>query len=219
VRRRQPPLTTAAIVLPLLLTVIAAGCKSDGRTLREPATDQTQSVYTPSTTTTIAGQTTPTALATTTPTLPFTLNLPWLNGATIDTRFTCNGIDAQPRFGWLGAPAGAAEMALVVSDVNAGNFVHWIITGLDPADSLLDENEVPIGAIEGENGFNTAAKPDIGWRGPCPPAGVPHTYRFTLYALDQQVELPTGSPAADLLAVIEASAIGVTQVDGIYQTP
>ncbi len=202
------------------LAVIPAACKSDGRTLREPGPDQTQSVYTPSTTSTVVDQLLPgNAVIDTNPPLTFALNLPWANGGTIDPRYSCHGLDAQPSFSWLGAPAEAVEMALVVSDVDAGNFVHWIIAGLDPKDPLVNENSVPISAIEGLNGFSTASDPVVGWRGPCPPAGAAHTYRFTLYALDQQIELPTGSAAADLLAVIESSAISTVTVDGRFETP
>ena len=53
----------------------------------------------------------------------------------------------------------------------------------------IGEGDVPVGAIEGQNGFSTATVPSIGWSGPCPPAGTTHHYRFTLYAL------PTRAPA------------------------
>jgi hypothetical protein len=153
------------------------------------------------------------------PALAFSLSLPWVDGGEIDARFTCNGADVQPQVGWLGAPADAVEMALVVTDTDASNFVHWIVAGLEPTDPLIPENSVPLGAIEGLNGFSTPSAPVTGWRGPCPPAGTPHHYRFTLYALDQQVELPTGSAAADLQAIIDASAIAAAQVTGVYTTP
>lgn len=213
--------TRVSVIMVVVFGVAAFGaCSSDGRYLREPRPDQTQSVYTPSTTTTIVGQVVPEIPAIeTTPQLAFVLVMPWLNDGVIDARYTCTGGEVQPQFSWYGAPAGTVEMALVVSDVDASNFVHWIIAGLDPNDPLVAENEVPLGAIEGQNGFSTAAQTDVGWRGPCPPAGSSHTYRATLYALDQQVELPTGSPAADLLAVIEGSALQAAQVDGVYPTP
>ncbi len=217
---RTSTLTAIAGVAFASITLIA--CASDGRTLRDPTPDQTQSVYTPSTTTTVVGQLP--ALDTLAPAqnsapVFFTVQLPWQNGGGIDVRYTCFGEDVQPQIGWIGVPAGTVEVALVVSDVDANNFVHWVIAGLDPANPLVAENSVPLGAIEGQNGFSTAAVPDIGWRGPCPPAGASHIYRFTLYALSQQVELPTGSAAADLIALIEGSAIAVSQVDGVYPPP
>lgn len=204
----------------MLVTVGLVACNSDGRTLRPADPTQTQSVYTPTTTTvpaTIAGDAV--SPATDAPALAFMLQMPFADAGAIDTRFSCNGANVHPQVSWLGAPAAAVEMALVVTDIDAGDFVHWIIAGLDPFNPQIGEGDVPVGAIEGQNGFSTAAKPSIGWSGPCPPAGTSHHYRFTLYALDQQVELPTGSPAADLQTVIDASAIGAAQVTGVYATP
>lgn len=202
-----------------------AACKHDGRTLRPADPSQTASVYTPSTTTSTTaapgGQVSPAIsdLSTDNPELKFVLTLPWADGGTIDPRYTCAGADVHPSFAWLGAPAGAVEMALVVTDTDANDFVHWIIAGLDPTNSAVAENVVPAGAIEAQNGFSTASVPDIGWRGPCPPAGTTHHYRFTLYALSQQVELPTGSSAESLLTVIDGSSIEAAQVTGVYSTP
>jgi Raf kinase inhibitor-like YbhB/YbcL family protein len=207
----------------VLTAAVLAGCNSDGRTLRPADPTQNQSVYTPTTTTTLVPDTDTVADAVSPATdaaaLTFVLNLPWLDGGQINARYTCNGADVQPQISWLGAPANAVEMALVATDTDSGDFVHWIVAGLDPHDPLIGENATPVGAIEGQNGFSTAATPVIGWRGPCPPAGTPHHYRFTLYALDQQVELPTGSSAADLQSVIDASSIAAAQTTGVYATP
>jgi Raf kinase inhibitor-like YbhB/YbcL family protein len=212
--------------------ILAAGlaaCNSDGRTLRPAKPTQTQSVYTPTTTTVppttvtsidnskIGTLGTSTTLASAT--IPFTLQLPFTEGGAIDSRFTCNGTDVHPQIAWLGTPINTVEMALVVTDADANDFVHWIIAGLDPNDPLLGEGDVPVGAIEGENGFSTAAAPAVGWRGPCPPAGTTHHYWFTLYALSQQVELPTGSSSEDLLAVITNSSIDAAEVTGLYTAP
>ncbi len=208
-----------------MLTVAGlAACNSDGRTLRPGDPSQNQSVYTPTTTTVVgdAFDTLNGATGVTTITvapLAFALSLPWADGGEIDIRFTCNGADVQPQVGWLGAPAAAVEMALVVTDTDANDFVHWIITGLDPLDPLVPENSLPLGAVQGLNGFSTSAAPVAGWRGPCPPAGTTHHYRFTLYALDQQVELPDGSAAADLLAVIDAASIAAAQSTATYTSP
>ena len=213
-----------------ILAAALAACKSDGRTLRPAKPTQTQSVYTPTTTTVpptavtsidnskIGALSTTTTVASAT-TIPFTLQLPFADGGTIDPRFTCNGSDVHPQIAWLGTPASAVEMALVVTDADADDFVHWIIAGLDPNNPLLGEGDVPVGAIEGENSFSTASVPVVGWRGPCPPAGTTHHYWFTLYALSQQVELPTGSSSEDLLSVITNSSIDIAEVTGVYTAP
>jgi Raf kinase inhibitor-like YbhB/YbcL family protein len=217
VPRARAILSTAATLGAATLVLVA--CNDDGRTLRPAKPSQTQSVYTPTTTTTIAPQSTLALDAADGESLAFVLSLPWVNNGSIDPRYTCAGDDVQPQVSWFGAPAEAVEMALVVTDPDADNFVHWVIAGLDPQNTFIAENNVPIGAIEGANDFSTASTPDIGWRGPCPPAGAPHHYVFTLYALDQQVELPTGSPASEMQAVIDGAAIEAAQLTGVYETP
>jgi phosphatidylethanolamine-binding protein (PEBP) family uncharacterized protein len=46
-------------------------------------------------------------------------------GATIPTRYTCDGDDDSPELSWSGVPSGAKEFALVVDDPKAGHYVHW----------------------------------------------------------------------------------------------
>ena len=72
---------------------------------------------------------------------------------------------------------------------------------------------MPLGAVQATNSFGT-----VGWSGPCPPEGEPaHTYRVTMYALNQQVELADGTPADELLDFIEQVAIASTDVTATYQ--
>ena len=55
------------------------------------------------------------------------------------------------------------------------------------------------------------------WNGPCPPDGSSHTYRFMLYALNQQVdEVTEDTPVDDLLEVIAAFTLGSTAITGTY---
>ena len=227
---RVSRLVVAALAGPLLLISVVS-CKSDGRTLRPALPSQVGSVFTPTTTTTIVADP---ALPQTSGNLPdfgpdfgeedtpaaaFTLQMPWADGGLIAPRYTCNGENQSPGFTWAGTPPGTLEMALVVTDNDAAEFVHWVIAGLDPATPVVYEGVVPVAAIEGANDFSTTAVPDIGWAGPCPPSGSTHHYRFTLYALDQQIELPTGSRVADLIAVIEAASVQAAQTTGIYSSP
>ena len=70
-----------------------------------------------------------------------------------------------------------------------------------------------MGAVVGANSFGVSD-----WSGPCPPVGDgPHNYRLTMYALNQQVVLADGVPAAELLDFIEAVSIGTTDVTATYE--
>src|SRR6266536_4528538 len=73
------------------------------------------------------------------------------SGGAIPARFSCDGAKARPALRFGGAPAGAAELALVVVDPDAGGFVHWTAYGLPPGTRALASTGLPAGALEGEN--------------------------------------------------------------------
>jgi Raf kinase inhibitor-like YbhB/YbcL family protein len=139
----------------------------------------------------------------------FRVFAPWAEEGPIDIRNTCDGDNASPAISWSDVPDQAVELAVSYVDESALSngrpFVHWVIAGLDPASGRLDEATVPAGALQALNFFG-----DVGYGGPCPPIGETHTYRLTLYALDQQVEVADGTPAAEFLDTLDALAIGST---------
>ena len=101
-------------------------------------------------------------------------------------------------------------MALVVRDRNAGDFVHWIVTGIDPFVQGVGEGGLPENAVEGQNSTGSA-----GWIGPCPPAGTGvHNYEFELLALVDPVDLPLDTPAEEAAATLEAAAAERAVVTG-----
>jgi hypothetical protein len=82
-------------------------------------------------------------------------------------------------------------------DAPPGTYVHRVVVGLDPASTELAEGAVPSGAGQVRNSAVTAA-----YTGPCPPAGPPHHYRFTIYALQGHPEVGSAfSPEATIQAI------------------
>jgi Raf kinase inhibitor-like YbhB/YbcL family protein len=186
----------AALFLGALVTV--AACSNDGRTLREPSPNQTASIIT-------------TTLPPTTQAPAFVLTGPWSNGSSIPTAYTCKGADVAPALTWTGVPEGTVELALVVTDPDAGDFVHWIVSGIDPTATALDGTALPAGAVEAENSSGTT-----GWVGPCPPEGTSHRYLFTLYALSESALLDPGTKPADALAIIRGNAPSSAEYTGTF---
>jgi Raf kinase inhibitor-like YbhB/YbcL family protein len=135
------------------------------------------------------------------------------DGGAIPGRFTCDGEDVSPDLTWAGAPEGTQALALVVTDPDARDFVHWLVYDVDgsPSGGLpLGVSSSPDAPAQGTNSFGK-----LGYGGPCPPSGT-HRYRFTLYALDQALEL-TGAPRIDdLRAVMHGHVIGETTLTGSY---
>jgi phosphatidylethanolamine-binding protein (PEBP) family uncharacterized protein len=101
---------------------------------------------------------------------------------------------------------------LVVLDETANDFVHWLVIGLPPEAGSLGGPEPALVGTEAENSAG-----ELGWAGPCPPDPRVHTYRFSLYTLDEAITLPTDSAPADIIAAIDAAATGVVSFTGTYQ--
>ena len=66
---------------------------------------------------------------------------------------------------------------------------------------------VPEGAVQSLNRVNK-----VGYAAPCPKAGEPHTYLFTVYALSQQLEVTDGVDGETMLASLEAGSLGITSI-------
>ena len=152
------------------------------------------------------------AAATTLPIQPFALVAPWQFGAEIPPLNTCDGDDISPALSWTGVPDNTVELALVVTDDDAGGFFHWVLTSFDPALGSMLEGQAPQGALQWPNSFGARA-----WTGPCPPPGTSHTYRFVLHALNQRIdEVAADTPVDELLDVINAFSQETTTIMGTY---
>jgi Raf kinase inhibitor-like YbhB/YbcL family protein len=126
--------------------------------------------------------------------------------------YSCAGQDISPPLEWTGVPDDASELALVVDDPDAprGTFTHWILFGLPPSTSSLEEDAVPAGAKQAKNSAGQAA-----YKGPCPPSGT-HHYRFTVYAFDAPLELTDGADTDEALGAISEHAVAQGQLVGLF---
>src|SRR5262249_60845105 len=130
--------------LAALAVLSLAACSSDGRTLRPAGPGQTLSIVT----TTVPPSTTaaPTngALA---------VKAPWGDGGTIDAQYTCKGADESPAISSTTVPAGTQELAVTLTDIDASNFIHWVVAGLHPARSGIPAGKGPAGAVQAAHGL------------------------------------------------------------------
>jgi Raf kinase inhibitor-like YbhB/YbcL family protein len=195
---------TLAAAVAVLLAVAACGDDADGRTLRTPEPDQT--------TTTVASRAATAGVdagsasaddataSSATSAGPLQLSSSAIpDGGAVPTRYTCRADDVSPPLLWTGVPAGAVELALVVRDIDAEGFVHWVVAGLTPDLGGIAEGSPPASAVQAANDFGRP-----GWAGPCPPAGT-HAYEFRVYALAQPSGVVAGEPGADAAARVEAT--------------
>jgi hypothetical protein len=129
----------------------------------------------------------------------------------IPKRFSCDGAGTRPALRFGAVPSGAAELALIVIDPDAGGFVHWTAYALPAETRSLGATGLPSGAREGEN---SAGK--TGWTPPCPPSGN-HHYEFRLYWLKRPSGLRNGAKPADVDRAVRASAGGSGLLVGRYE--
>jgi Raf kinase inhibitor-like YbhB/YbcL family protein len=192
-------LVAAVLAVAAMLSLVS--CSSDGRTLRPARPDQTLSIVTttvpPSTTTAAANAT-------------LSVTAPWGDGGTIDAQYTCKGANMSPAISWSGVPAGTQELAVTLTDIDASNFIHWVIAGLDPASSGIAAGKVPVGAMQAANGFGEAK-----YGGPCPPDGN-HTYLLRLYALGTHSGIANGMAGATAIDALEANQLASTSISGVF---
>jgi len=135
------------------------------------------------------------------------------NEKQIPKKFTCDGGDINPALEIQNVPAEAKSLALILHDPDApsdGGFTHWVVWNIKPSTSLIKDESVPPGSVEGRN---SAGK--TGYLGPCPPEGT-HHYRFELYALDAMLDLPEKTTAEELREEIRKHLVDHTELIGLY---
>ena len=135
------------------------------------------------------------------------------DGEYIPPKYTCDGKDVNPELRIDTVPAAAKSLAILVDDPDSpsGNWLHWSVWNISPMTKLIEEDSVPLGAVEGETDFS-----ETGYGGPCPASGE-HEYRFIVYALDTVLKLPNGSVRIAIEQAIEGHVISSATLTGRYQ--
>jgi len=136
------------------------------------------------------------------------------NNQMIPIQYTCHDDDISPPLAWFEPPVGTRSYALIMNDPDApkGNWVHWVLYNISQTTSSLPENFQPLytHVRVGSNSWNKQS-----YGGPCPPSNI-HRYIFTLYALDQSLDLKAGLTDEQLLAVISEHILGSAKLIGKY---
>jgi Raf kinase inhibitor-like YbhB/YbcL family protein len=193
--------------LVLLLVTALAACGTSGRDLREPTPGATAPSRQPSAAGTreVSSTSHGTVFAVTTDA--------WTPSGAIPSRYTCDGADISPPLVLSLVPEGTVELAVVVTDDSADRFIHWVVAGIDPSVTTLEEGEIPPGAVQA-----LATDGGPGFSSPCPPEGDgPHTYSFTLHALTQPSGVQDGVDGATAIEAIEAASLAQSLLTGTYE--
>lgn len=135
-------------------------------------------------------------------------------GGQIPTRYTCDGEDVHPPLEIEGAPKGVQSFAILMEDEDAmdgdWHWLHWTMWNLSPHTTIIKEGKVPEGVIQGKTSEGT-----YHYTGPYAPKGV-HRYRFTLYALDTELNVPADVTAEELKAEMDGYVLAEAELTGTY---
>lgn len=136
-------------------------------------------------------------------------------GGEIPSRYTCDGENVSPPLSWSGAPDATQSIAVIVSDPDAGGFVHWLaadlVTNAGLGEGVSGRATGNGAGVEGRNDFGKA-----GYGGPCPPSGT-HRYEFVVYALSAQLGLSPGYSRGDLERAMQGKVLASGTLTGRYQ--
>jgi Raf kinase inhibitor-like YbhB/YbcL family protein len=138
------------------------------------------------------------------------------NGDYIPKKFSCEGENINPELLIDNVPAGAKSLALIMRDPDApisGGFTHWLVWNIDSGTSVIKEESVPPGSVEGKNDAKRA-----GYTGPCPPPGHGiHHYHFTIYALSAILNLNPDVDKKSLESEVGKYLLAEADLVGLYQ--
>ena len=136
------------------------------------------------------------------------------DGALLPPRCARDGGNVSPALEWSGVPDGTAELALLCEDADApgGTFVHWLVTGIDPGTTSIEEGREPPGSTSWPNDYG-----ETGYGGPQPPVGdETHRYSFRLYALRRPLDLSPGAAADDVRRALDDEHLATGTLVGVF---
>jgi Raf kinase inhibitor-like YbhB/YbcL family protein len=149
----------------------------------------------------------------------------FLEGQPVPKKNSGEGEDLSPAIAWTEVPNGTRELALICDDPDAPSpepWVHWVIYKIPAASNGLPEGiprtlrlAEPAGAVQGKNSWSSGDT--IGYRGPMPPPGRVHHYRFSVYALDVELDLEPGLDKRSVWKAVQGHVVAEGRLTGTYQ--
>jgi len=97
-------------------------------------------------------------------------------------------------------------------DAPGGTWDHWIVFNIPSnINEISQQQPLPASALAGKNSWG-----NMNYGGPCPPDRS-HRYFFTIYSLDQKLNLPSGSDKLTILKAMQGHVLDQTTIMGYYK--
>jgi Raf kinase inhibitor-like YbhB/YbcL family protein len=127
------------------------------------------------------------------------------NDGFIPVKYTGKGKDISLPLTFGPIVCNAESVSIIMDDPDApmGTFTHWLIWNI-PAIFFIIPEGIPCEAVVFSLGYAFQGRNDfgrIGYEGPLPPPGPPHSYRIKVYILDTFLYV---KPGADKTSLEEA---------------
>lgn len=141
------------------------------------------------------------------------------DGGKIPMEHTGRGRNLSPEFVIKNLSPKAKTLAITLEDLThpIKNFTHWVIWNLPAAE------RVNAGIQPGKNVPELGnARQGIGYgfhrySGPKPPKGKTHTYRFTLYSLDCELDLGANCRKKNFIKKAEPHILQIGHIIGTFE--
>jgi Raf kinase inhibitor-like YbhB/YbcL family protein len=107
-------------------------------------------------------------------------------------------------------------------DLDAQNFVHWVVYDIPANLSGLPENvpkqpQPQVNGAQVKQGQNDFG--GVGYGGPEPPQGETHRYRFTVYALSvDTLNLPAGATLQQVTQAMQGKILATATLTGTFRS-
>lgn len=137
------------------------------------------------------------------------------DGETIPRKYGYDEQNTNPPLRIGNVPKGTTSLALVMDDPDAKEpagqvWDHWVVFNIPARLRSIPEDWSPTQAVEGENSWG-----NMGYGGPSPPDRE-HTYIFTLYALDTELDLERGATKEAVEDAVDGHVLAKTTFRGTY---
>ena len=145
------------------------------------------------------------------------IRCPGIEGGNFLLDHTGQGRDLSPELLLENLSPEAVTLAVTLEDLShpIKGFTHWVIWNLPAADRI--PGAIPAGRTVSGGGVQGVAYGLHRYAGPKPPRRTRHTYRFTVYALDRPLELPSRAGKRAFLRAAQGRVLQSGSVSGQFE--
>lgn len=138
-------------------------------------------------------------------------------GKPLPLKYSCDGDNVSPQISWTAGPPETRFYVLLMEDVDTPDrFAHWIVynirsTVTEMHEGISTNGILKTGSIQGRNDMGK-----LGYFGPCPPTSATHHYVFSIYAVDNYLQMASAR-IGTVKEHINGHTLAEGKLTGIYK--